>query len=73
LKGKRSPHNPWGARGLEWTHVATPPITENFSEKVVVDFDAYAYDPEADAIEGLPEEEQQIILAGGTTKKEELL
>ncbi len=73
LKGKRSPHNPWGARGLEWTHVATPPITENFSEPVVVNFDAYAYDPEADAIEGLPEEEQQIILAGGTTKKEELL
>jgi len=70
IKGQRSPHNPWGAKGLEWTHVATPPITENFSEKVVVDFEPYDYDPAEDAAEGLPEHERKLIYAGKDDKEE---
>ena len=31
MKGKKAPHNPWGAASLEW-QTATPPITENFHE-----------------------------------------
>jgi cytochrome c oxidase subunit 1 len=35
--------NPWGATGLEWT-AQSPPLTENFLEVPIVDFEAYDYD-----------------------------
>ena len=35
--------NPWGATGLEWT-TQSPPLTENFLEVPIVDFEAYDYD-----------------------------
>jgi len=44
IKGAKSPANPWGAKGLEWT-VPSPPPTFNFDEDVVVDEPAYNYKP----------------------------
>ena len=49
FKGPKAPQNPWGATGLEWTKAATPPVTENFTEKIIVTEDAYNYDSEADS------------------------
>ncbi|HXH62359.1 MAG TPA: cbb3-type cytochrome c oxidase subunit I [Fimbriimonadaceae bacterium] len=43
LKGKKAPQNPWGAKGLEWEKAASPPVTHNFSEPVVVTEPAYNY------------------------------
>jgi len=28
--GKKAPSNPWGAKTMEWTHAASPPIEHNF-------------------------------------------
>ena len=36
-------NNPWQATGLEW-QIQSPPLTENFSEPVVVDHEAYDYE-----------------------------
>jgi cytochrome c oxidase subunit 1 len=47
LNGKKAPQNPWGAKGLEWEKAASPPVTFNFSEPVVVTEPAYNY-PSAD-------------------------
>ncbi|MFL6303867.1 MAG: cytochrome c oxidase subunit I [Candidatus Sulfotelmatobacter sp.] len=41
--GEIAGSNPWLAAGLEWT-VQSPPVTENFTETPVVDFEAYNYD-----------------------------
>jgi cytochrome c oxidase subunit 1 len=41
--GKIAGPNPWRATGLEWT-VQSPPVTENFLERPVVDFEAYDYE-----------------------------
>jgi cytochrome c oxidase subunit I len=41
--GEIAGSNPWQAAGLEWT-VQSPPVTENFTETPVVDFEAYNYD-----------------------------
>ncbi|MCG9895849.1 MAG: cbb3-type cytochrome c oxidase subunit I, partial [Fimbriimonadaceae bacterium] len=49
FKGEKAPQNPWGAKGLEWERAATPPITENFSEKIIVTEDPYNYDSEEDS------------------------
>ena len=40
--GKIAGANPWQAAGLEWT-VDSPPLTENFQEIPIVDFEAYDY------------------------------
>ena len=40
--GKIAGSNPWQAAGLEWT-VQSPPVTANFTEMPVVDFEAYDY------------------------------
>ncbi len=40
--GKKSPPNPWGATGLEWT-TASPPITTNFETIPVVTEPPYQY------------------------------
>jgi cytochrome c oxidase subunit I len=40
--GKIAASNPWQAAGLEWT-VQSPPLTENFTETPIVDFEAYDY------------------------------
>jgi cytochrome c oxidase subunit 1 len=40
--GKVAGPNPWQAAGLEWT-VQSPPLTENFVEVPIVDFEAYNY------------------------------
>ena len=40
--GKIAGANPWQAAGLEWT-VQSPPLTENFAETPIVDFEAYDY------------------------------
>ena len=40
--GKIAGPNPWQAAGLEWT-TQSPPLTENFTETPIVDFEAYDY------------------------------
>ena len=54
LYGKKAPQNPWGAKGLEWEKAASPPVTLNFTEPVVVTEPAYNY-PE---IQEFDEEEE---------------
>lgn len=49
FKGPKAPQNPWGAKGLEWEKAASPPVTANFTEKIIVTEDAYNYDSEADS------------------------
>jgi cytochrome c oxidase subunit 1 len=44
FKGKPAGPNPWGAKGVEWEHADSPPVTENFDHKVIVTEDAYNYD-----------------------------
>ncbi|HYK37564.1 cytochrome c oxidase subunit I [Alloacidobacterium sp.] len=41
--GKIAGANPWRAPGLEW-QVQSPPLTENFPEMPVVDFEAYDFE-----------------------------
>jgi cytochrome c oxidase subunit 1 len=41
--GKIAGANPWHAPGLEW-QVQSPPLTENFLETPVVDFEAYDFE-----------------------------
>jgi cytochrome c oxidase subunit I len=41
--GKIAGANPWQAPGLEW-QVQSPPLTENFLETPVVDFEAYDFE-----------------------------
>ena len=51
FRGKRVTGNVWGARTLEWTHAATPPITHNFAEDPVVTEGPYEFpqiDPDMD-------------------------
>ena len=48
LKGEKAPQNPWGAKGLEWEKAASPPVTLNFSQPVVVTEPAYNYPTEDD-------------------------
>ena len=42
--------NPWGATGLEWT-TQSPPLTENFAEVPIVNFEAYDYERIAPSVE----------------------
>jgi cytochrome c oxidase subunit I len=42
--GAKAPPNPWGAKTLEWTHTASPPIEHNFHETPKAPPSAYAYD-----------------------------
>ena len=41
--GKVAGANPWRAAGLEWS-VQSPPLTENFTSRPIVDFEAYDYE-----------------------------
>jgi cytochrome c oxidase subunit 1 len=41
--GKIAGANPWRAAGLEWS-VQSPPLTENFTSRPVVDYEAYDYE-----------------------------
>ncbi|HLH35841.1 MAG TPA: cbb3-type cytochrome c oxidase subunit I [Alloacidobacterium sp.] len=41
--GKVAGSNPWRATGLEW-QIQSPPLTENFLETPVVDFEAYDFE-----------------------------
>jgi len=52
--GPRASANPWGAKGLEWTHAASPPPTFNFGETPTVASDPYDY--------GVPEPEGGVAL-----------
>jgi cytochrome c oxidase subunit 1 len=45
--GEKASMNPWGAKGLEWT-IPSPPPTENFTRRVVVTEEAYAYAEDED-------------------------
>jgi cytochrome c oxidase subunit 1 len=47
--GKKVGPNPWGAKGLEWERVASPPTTLNFERQPVVTEEAYAYGDEQEA------------------------
>jgi len=49
IKGRPAGQNPWGAKGLEWEHAATPPITLNFDHKVVVTEEPYNYNAMEDS------------------------
>jgi len=44
LKGPKAPPNPWGAKTLEWTHTASPPIEHNFHETPHAPAAPYDYD-----------------------------
>ena len=46
FRGAKAPQNPWGARTLEWTDAASPPITHNFTKEPVVTEGPYDYQPE---------------------------
>ena len=48
--GKNAGSNPWQAAGLEWT-VQSPPLTQNFTEIPIVDFEAYDYGRIPDRVE----------------------
>ncbi len=39
--GAPAPADPWKGATLEWTHTASPPITENFDHPIIVTLDAY--------------------------------
>lgn len=41
--GRRAGPNPWGAKGLEWEAVGSPPLPYNFREVPEVTEEAYAY------------------------------
>jgi cytochrome c oxidase subunit 1 len=41
--GKIAGANPWRAPGLEW-QIQSPPLTENFIETPIVDFEAYDFE-----------------------------
>jgi cytochrome c oxidase subunit 1 len=41
--GPPAPANPWGAKGLEWEYMSSPPITENFIDTPIVTEEAYNY------------------------------
>ncbi|HEV2463639.1 MAG TPA: cbb3-type cytochrome c oxidase subunit I [Acidobacteriaceae bacterium] len=41
--GKVAGANPWNAPGLEW-QIQSPPLTENFVETPIVDFEAYDFE-----------------------------
>ncbi|MBX3095783.1 MAG: cbb3-type cytochrome c oxidase subunit I [Fimbriimonadaceae bacterium] len=49
INGKRAGRNPWGAKGLEWEHADSPPVTLNFDKPVVVTGPVYDYDAEKDS------------------------
>ena len=51
--GPRAGKNPWGAKGLEWTHVPSPPTTFNFDTTPVIVDDPYDY--------GVPEPESPSV------------
>jgi cytochrome c oxidase subunit 1 len=42
-RGQKSPQNPWGARTLEWTEAASPPITHNFHNTPTVTEGPYEF------------------------------
>jgi cytochrome c oxidase subunit 1 len=46
--GKPAPQNPWGAKTLEWTHAASPPIEHNFHGQPVCTVGPYDYDEPED-------------------------
>ncbi|MFO1522773.1 MAG: cytochrome c oxidase subunit I [Kiritimatiellia bacterium] len=46
IAGKPAPRNPWGATGLEWNEVDSPPHEHNFDAPPVVDKEAYDYGDE---------------------------
>jgi len=60
LKGAKAPQNPWGAKGLEWEKAASPPVTLNFSEPVVVTEPAYNY-PSADRPGGAMAHQLEVL------------
>ncbi len=45
FKGKKASRNPWNAKGLEWEHTASPPITHNFTQTPEVTEEVYNYQP----------------------------
>ncbi len=63
INGKKAPHNPWGAKGLEWEYAATPPITLNFETTPIITGDVYNYDAEHDSkqYEGLDQKEYELM------------
>ncbi len=61
IKGKKSPQNPWGAKGLEWEQAATPPVTLNFDHKVVVTEEPYNYNAQQDSAMYEEDAEQQEV------------
>ena len=48
IRREKATQNPWGARTLEWTHAASPPITHNFHNTPIVTEGPYDY-PVGDA------------------------
>ncbi len=47
-EGKKAGQNPWGAVGVEWSHADSPPHPHNYTQPVLVDWEAYEYSPEDD-------------------------
>lgn len=80
IKGKKAPRNPWGAKGLEWEMSDSPPVTLNFTEKVVVTEEPYNYTSPEDemrkladreAIKEISGQEPEEVLAADSHEKEE--
>lgn len=59
-KGEDAGPNPWGAKGLEWEHAASPPDPHNFLKTPIVTEEAYNYDAEG--------EERELAEANGGLK-----
>ncbi|MBX3113922.1 MAG: cbb3-type cytochrome c oxidase subunit I [Fimbriimonadaceae bacterium] len=49
FKGKKAGPNPWNAKGLEWEYTSSPPITENFTQPILVTDSVYDYNPAEDS------------------------
>lgn len=66
--GMKASANPWGAKGLEWTHAASPPTTFNFDKTPIVTEEAYNYDAEVD--DDVDFYEEELKRAEAARKKE---
>ena len=61
--GPRTGPNPWGAKGLEWTHMPSPPPTFNFERTPRVTWPAYDY--------GNPEPISEVVPVSGMKRATE--
>jgi cytochrome c oxidase subunit 1 len=71
FKGEPAGQNPWGAKGLEWEEAATPPITENFDKKIIVNYEPYDYDAIEDNRIYIEEQQRKLAAVSAMNDDEE--